>query len=65
MLVTMSSIARPTMGHTLAHHFATTRAPRRECLRGDDPLDAARGILVGLMLSILGFWLPLALVLTQ
>jgi hypothetical protein len=57
--------ARPTMGHTLTHSFATARAPRRERVAGDDPLDAARGILLGLMLSVLGFWLPLALVFTQ
>ena len=53
------------MGHTLTHSFAGTRAPRRERVAGDDPLDAARGILFGLMLSVLGFWLPLALALTQ
>jgi hypothetical protein len=53
------------MGHTLTHHFAGTRAPRRERLRSDDPLDAARGTLFGLMLSVLAFWLPLAFVLTQ
>lgn len=53
------------MAHTLAQPFAGTRAPRRERLADDHPLDAARGILFGLMLSLLGFWLPLALVLTQ
>lgn len=31
----------------------------------DDPLDAMRGILFGVAISALGFWLPLALFLAH
>jgi hypothetical protein len=31
----------------------------------DDSLRAARGILFAMLLSVLGFWLPLALALTH
>ena len=52
------------MGHTDTPTPATMRRFRRmqATLRGD-PLDAMRGILVGVALSVLGFWLPLALIL--
>jgi len=53
------------MAHTLIHSLAGTRAPRRERRVVDDPLDPIRGILVGLAFSVLGFWLPVALALTQ
>lgn len=53
------------MAHTLIHSFAGTRAMRRERRMVDDPLDPIRGTLVGLALSVLGFWLPVALALTQ
>ncbi|HXU67400.1 MAG TPA: hypothetical protein VN707_08575 [Casimicrobiaceae bacterium] len=50
--------------NTLAHPLRTTRVRWRPAPAADDPLAAARGILFGMMLSVLGFWLPLALVLT-
>ena len=53
------------MAHTLIHSLAGTRAPRRERRVVDDPLDPIRGILVGVTLSVLVFWLPVALALTQ
>lgn len=31
----------------------------------DDPLDALRGIMMGALLSMLTFWMPLAIVLTR
>lgn len=31
----------------------------------DDPLDAARGIILGLILSILVFWAPLIFIITR
>ena len=31
----------------------------------DDPLDAIRGIMMGTLLSILAFWIPLAITLTR
>ena len=36
------------------------RRPRHE----DDPLDAIRGIIVGSLISLFAFWLPLAVALT-
>jgi len=53
------------MEHTLIHTFAGNRGRRRECRAIDDPLDPIRGILVGVTLSVLVFWLPVALALTQ
>lgn len=31
----------------------------------DDPLDAARGIILGLILSIIVFWAPLIFIITK
>lgn len=31
----------------------------------DDPLDAIRGIIIGALLSVLLFWMPLAITLTR
>ena len=31
----------------------------------DDPLDALRGIMMGALLSMLAFWMPLAIALTR
>lgn len=33
--------------------------------RGDNPLDAMRGIVAGIIMSLLLFWFPLALALTR
>lgn len=41
---------------------STPFGPRR---RVDDALDPIRGILVGALISIVGFWLPLALALSR
>jgi len=53
-----------TMPYTLAPDvFSATRYARRQ---GDeDPLDAIRGIMMGTLLSILAFWMPLAISLTR
>ena len=53
------------MEHTLIHSLGRTHAVRRERRVVDDPLDPMRGIIVGLTLSVLGFWLPIAVALTQ
>ena len=53
-----------TMPYTLAPDvFSATGYARRQ---GDeDPLDAIRGIMMGTLLSILAFWMPLAITLTR
>ena len=59
------------MNHILTEKFATALPALRPPIpeprfrrRGDDALDPVRGILVGALLSVLVFWLPLALTLT-
>jgi hypothetical protein len=39
--------------------------PQRPKGDSDDALDAIRGIIVGTLLSMLGFWLPLAIALAR
>ena len=41
---------------------AATSGPRR---RNDDALDAMRGIVAGVLLSTLAFWLPLVIALAR
>jgi len=53
------------MGHALAHSLGTTHVRWRPGQTVGDPLDPVRGILFGILLSVLGFWLPLALTLTH
>jgi len=40
---------------------AVVRRPRHD----DDPLAAMRGIIFGTLMSILAFWMPLAIALTR
>jgi hypothetical protein len=60
------------MAHMLIHYpraaVARPPAPVREAravprASDDDPLNEMRGILFGVAVSVLGFWLPLALIL--
>ena len=53
------------MEHTLIRPFGGISSLRRAQSRVDDPLDPIRGILVGIALSVLGFWLPVALLVSQ
>ena len=63
------------MSHTLTQKFGTARPPFRRAIDTcaysfrrtprDDGLDPMRGILIGTLLSVLGFWLPLALTLAR
>jgi hypothetical protein len=63
------------MNSTLTQNFGTAQpAFRRTAGTGDsslrrtprdDALDPIRGILFGTLLSVLGFWLPLALTLSR
>ena len=55
------------MAHAIAHGTRTagSRARAGTPLPRGDALDPMRGILVGALLSLAGFWLPLAFVLTH
>lgn len=53
------------MAHILTHDAWPPAAASRQSDVRDDPLDAARGIIVGVLISILGFWLPLAIALMR
>jgi hypothetical protein len=54
------------MAHTLTSHYGYIRKPGRKAARqvAQDPLGAVRGIVTGVLVSILGFWLPLVFALT-
>ncbi len=52
------------MASTLAHGvWPAAPISRHRDNRVDDPLDPMRGVVIGTLLSLLGFWLPLALLL--
>jgi hypothetical protein len=53
------------MAHALAHGIRRPRTGGKRARFMEDALDPIRGILIGTLLSIAGFWLPLALALTQ
>jgi len=59
------------MAHTLTHDGRPAESYSRHRTRAnnptlaDDPLDAARGVIFGVLISVLGFWLPLAIVLIR
>lgn len=45
--------------------WSIVEPPRRSKGDSDDALDAIRGIIIGTLLSMLGFWLPLAIALAR
>jgi len=53
------------MAHALAHRAGTPTYRAYRSLPRDDALDPIRGIVIGVLASIAGFWLPLALVLVH
>jgi hypothetical protein len=58
------------MAHALAHHartptFRVHRGSRAIARPHEDALDPMRGIIIGVLLSVAGFWLPLALILAH
>lgn len=53
------------MAHAITPWVRKSSVYRQRTMVADDPLDAARGILLGALVSMLGFWLPLALALLQ
>jgi hypothetical protein len=52
------------MAHTLTHPVLASNPYRQAANPPADSLDAMRGILFAVLLSIAGFWIPLALVLS-
>ena len=56
---------KATMAYMLTHDFWPAAGSLRRPYSDDDPLAAMRGIIMGSLLSILGFWLPLAIALTR
>jgi len=53
------------MAHALAHRARTPTLRVHRARPREDALDPARGIIIGVLLSVAGFWLPLALFLAQ
>jgi len=58
------------MAHTLTGYFGTTAGLSRRPYSlptsfAEDSLDSVRGVMAGVLISVLVFWLPLAFVLTR
>ncbi|HET8584105.1 MAG TPA: hypothetical protein VFM89_00060 [Casimicrobiaceae bacterium] len=49
------------MAHALAYRARTPTLRVHRSQPREDALDPARGIITGVLLSVAGFWLPLAL----
>jgi hypothetical protein len=49
------------MAQVLTARIASARAPIRLARGGEDPLEAMRGIIRASVVSLLFFWLPLAI----
>ena len=54
-----------TVAHVLTNDVWSTAAVLRRLHRDEDPLDAIRGIIMGTLLSLITFWMPLAIALTH
>jgi len=53
------------MGHTLGFPVRMSRFDWHRTTSADDTLDAIRGIACATLVSVLAFWIPLAVALTQ
>jgi hypothetical protein len=53
------------MAQTLVHGLRAPAARLRRPPPREDALDPIRGIMIGALLSIAGFWLPLAVALSH
>jgi hypothetical protein len=51
------------MAHSLTYGVWPPAGVLRPGNLSDDPLGAARGIIFGVLLSLVGFWLPLSIAL--
>jgi len=54
-----------TMAHALTSEVWPDVGYSPQPPREEDALDAIRGVIAGTVLSVLGFWLPLAIVLAH
>jgi hypothetical protein len=54
-----------TVAHILTNDFWSAAGILRRPYVDEDPLAAVRGIMMGTLLSLLVFWMPLAIALTQ
>ena len=53
------------MAHVVTTDIWSTAGLLRRPHRDDDPLDAMRGIIMATLLSLITFWMPLAIALTR
>jgi hypothetical protein len=53
------------MAHALAHHARTPTFRVHRVRPREDALDPMRGIIIGVLFSVAGFWLPLVLILAH
>ena len=53
------------VAHILTNDFWSAAGILRRPYVDEDPLAAVRGIMMGTLLSLLVFWMPLAIALTQ
>lgn len=56
---------KATMAYILTHQFWPATGSLRRPYSDDDPLAAMRGILMGSLISLVAFWLPLAFALMR
>ncbi len=54
-----------TVAHILGNDVWSAAGTLRRPYRDDDPLAAMRGIMLSTLLSLMAFWMPLAIALTR
>lgn len=54
-----------TVAHILGNDVWSAAGTLRPPYRDDDPLAAMRGIMLSTLLSLIAFWMPLAIALTR
>jgi hypothetical protein len=59
------SQSEATVAHVLTNDIWSTAGMLRRPHRDDDPLDAMRGVIMATLLSLITFWMPLAIALTR
>jgi hypothetical protein len=64
-LITLNQNCEATVAYILTNDFWSAAGALRRPYADDDPLAAMRGIMMGTLLSLLVFWMPLAIALTQ
>ena len=64
-LAPAKKIGREIVTYTLTNDAWLSACLRSRLAGDDDPLDALRGITLGALLSMLMFWMPVAIALTR